>query len=187
MDTKDTNQKEDKKITKEDKIVAIFILIGSLFLGYLLIHQISVSVRRGIEMKQCPFDLSQCIPVSSVASSTVSTESSLNENKENISIIIESPQPQEKISSPLTIKGKAKGFWFFEGQFLVALYDNNDNELGRTILKALSDSISNDYVSFEGNLEFKNTASTSGYLKFLSDNPSGLEENQKVFILPINF
>jgi hypothetical protein len=105
--------------------------------------------------------------------------------KEGISISL--PKRNEKIKSPLKIKGRAKGFWFFEAQFSVELYDVNNNFLGRAILTAEDDWMTENFVPFEGELEFSKPSASSGKLKFLSANPSGLPENQKIFELPVQF
>jgi len=43
------------------------------------------------------------------------------------------------------------------------------------------------FVAFQGELSFSPPATSSGTLKFLSDNPSGLPENQKVFEVQVQF
>ena len=102
-------------------------------------------------------------------------------------ILVSLPKRNEKIKSPLKIEGEARGFWFFEAQFSVELYDANDNFLGRAILTAKEDWMTENFVSFEGKLEFAQSATSLGTLRFLSDNPSGLPENQKIFEVPIQF
>jgi len=102
-------------------------------------------------------------------------------------ILVSSPKRNETIKSPLIIEGEAKGFWFFEAQFTAELYDAQGNFLGRAILTAQKNWMSEDFVPFEGNLIFTQPQSPTGVLKFLSSNPSGLEENQKVFEVPVQF
>jgi len=102
-------------------------------------------------------------------------------------IFIESPKENEKIKSPLKIIGKAKGNWFFEAEFIAELYDENENYLGKTILTAKEDWMTENLVPFEGNLEFSLPQTNLGKLRFLSANPSGLPENQKVFEIPVQF
>ena len=102
-------------------------------------------------------------------------------------ILISSPKRNETIKSPLIIEGEAKGFWFFEAQFTAELYDAKGNFLGRAILTAQKNWMSEDFVPFEGNLIFTQPQSPTGVLKFLSSNPSGLKENQKVFEVPVQF
>ena len=102
-------------------------------------------------------------------------------------ILVSLPKRNQKIKSPLKIEGEARGFWFFEAQFSVELYDVNENFLGRAILTAKDDWMTENFVFFEGELEFAQSATSLGTLRFLSDNPSGLPENQKIFEVPIQF
>lgn len=97
------------------------------------------------------------------------------------------PKTNEKIKSPLKIEGRAKGFWFFEAEFLAELYDAHNNFLGRAILTAKDDWMTENFVPFEGELVFSHPAVSWGTLKFLSANPSGLPENQKVFEVAVEF
>ena len=102
-------------------------------------------------------------------------------------ILVSLPKRNEKIKSPLKIEGQARGFWFFEAQFSVELYDTNNNFLGRAILTAKDDWMTENFVPFEGELTFAPPSTSQGALKFLSANPSGLPENQKIFELPVQF
>lgn len=102
-------------------------------------------------------------------------------------LIIETPKVNEKIKSPLKIKGQAKGNWFFEAEFLGELYDENDNLLGRTTLRAKDDWMTENFVFFEGDLEFFQPKTQNGKLRLQGANPSGLAENQKIFEISIQF
>jgi hypothetical protein len=105
----------------------------------------------------------------------------------NKGILILSPKENEKIKSPLKIEGFAKGFWFFEAQFDAELYDKNNNFLGKAILKTKDNWMTENFVRFEGELVFSQPLTNSGVLKFLSANPSGLPENQRVFEISVKF
>lgn len=102
-------------------------------------------------------------------------------------ILIESPKENEKIKSPLKISGQARGNWFFEAQFTAELYDANENFLGKAILTAKDDWMTENFVYFKGELEFSQPETQSGKLRFLSANPSGLAENQKIFEISVQF
>ncbi len=107
--------------------------------------------------------------------------------EENKGILVSSPKINEKIKSPLKIEGKAKGFWFFEAEFIAELYDDNKNLLGRAILRAKDDWMTENFVPFEGELIFSQPSTNSGVLRFLNSNPSGLPEHQKIFEIPVKF
>jgi len=102
-------------------------------------------------------------------------------------ILISSPKKNEKITSILEIKGEARGTWFFEAQFNALLLDDHGNKLGEAILTAKSDWMTEDFVSFEGELDFIPSSTSLGTLKFLSANPSGLLEHQKIFEMKVQF
>lgn len=102
-------------------------------------------------------------------------------------ILISSPKVNEKIKSPLKIEGKAKGNWFFEGQFNAILFDADNNKLGEAILTAKGDWMKEDFVPFEGELNFIQPSTSLGKLKFFSANPSGLPEKQKIYEMDIQF
>jgi len=102
-------------------------------------------------------------------------------------ILISLPKANEKIKSPLKIEGEARGPWFFEAQFNAVLLDSHGNKLGEAILTSKSDWMTEDFVPFEGELDFIQPSTSSGTLKFLSANPSGLLEHQKIFEMEIQF
>ncbi len=102
-------------------------------------------------------------------------------------ILISSPKVNEKIKSPLKIEGKAKGNWFFEAQFNAVLFDAYGNKLGEAILTAKGDWMKEDFVPFEGELNFIQPSTSLGKLKFFSANPSGLPEKQKIYEMNVQF
>lgn len=102
-------------------------------------------------------------------------------------IFVFSPKKEDIINSSLKIRGQAKGSWYFEGQFNAELYDEYDYLAGTAILTAKDNWMTEDFVAFEGELEFSGFSSDTGWLRFLSANPSGLPENQKTYEIPIKF
>ena len=91
------------------------------------------------------------------------------------------------ISSPLTITGEARGMWYFEASFPIKLLDANRNEIARTIAQAQKDWMSEDFVPFEAVLNFENPQTSTGFIVFERDNPSGLAQNDDKFELPVRF
>ncbi len=98
-------------------------------------------------------------------------------------IIVDSPKPGTVISGPFAISGKAKGF-YFEATFPVKLIDSQNNVIAAGYAKATSDWMTADYVPFEtGEINFLlyPSATTSGFVVFSKDNPSGLPEKDEEF------
>lgn len=106
--------------------------------------------------------------------------------KQNI-IRVQKPGPNELVQSPLEIEGEARGYWFFEASFPIRLIDENGRELGVGIAQALSDWMTEDFVSFKANLEFQPPTTKKGTLILEKDNPSGLPENSDELRIPVAF
>jgi len=102
-------------------------------------------------------------------------------------IKVDSPRPNVKVSSPLTITGQARGTWYFEAQFPVKIFDANNNEIGTGIAKATGDWMTENFVPFTATLEFTAPATATGTLILKNDNPSGDPTKDKQLIIPIRF
>jgi hypothetical protein len=91
------------------------------------------------------------------------------------------------IKSPLVVKGQARGSWYFEAVFPVAILDGNGQEIARTQAKAQSSWTTTDFVPFTATIDFKAPTTASGTLVFMKDNPSGLPINDAKFETPVSF
>lgn len=110
-----------------------------------------------------------------------------NELEYSHEFTLENPRPNQKISSPIEISGKARGIWYFEGSFSGELFDGNKKSLGTVILTAQGEWMTEDFVPFKGQLIFQNTATDKGELIIKNANPSGLPENEKTLTIPVTF
>ena len=106
--------------------------------------------------------------------------------KENL-IQVETPQANETISSPLIVKGKARGFWFFEADFPVKLLDANGNLLAQSIAQTQEEWMTEDFVTFQAEIQFSPPSTSQGILVLEKDNPSGLPEHADELRIPILF
>ena len=102
-------------------------------------------------------------------------------------IILESISAYDAVDSPLTVVGQAKGTWYFEASFPVEVRDNNNNVLGAGLATAQGDWMTEDFVTFEANVEFDPQNETSGLLVFIKDNPSGEPQFDDEVAIPVNF
>jgi len=103
-------------------------------------------------------------------------------------IMLESPLPGAKISSPLTIKGRARGTWFFEGDFPVILEDGQGKSIALSYATAKGEWMTADFVDFEGIINFKGYLSgQKGTLILKKDNPTGLPKFDDSLEISINF
>lgn len=118
----------------------------------------------------------------------VFTEDIGNELSKSDLIRLESPRPNQKVSSPLVVKGEARGYWFFEASFPVFITDWDGLIIGQGVAQAKSDWMTEDFVPFEVTIEFSvnpEVYSNRGTLILRKDNPSGLPENEDALEIPI--
>jgi hypothetical protein len=103
-------------------------------------------------------------------------------------IILDEPKPGDIIESPLTLRGKARGTWYFEATFPVVLTDRDGKIIAQWYAQADGDWMTEEFVPFEGTLEFeKPEFGERGTLILRKDNPSGLPEHDDALEIPVFF
>lgn len=102
-------------------------------------------------------------------------------------IHIASPLPDSAVTSPLDVRGEARGMWFFEASFPVRLLDGNGNEIARTAAKTGGNWMTTDFVPFDATLTFAAPSTASGTLVLKRDNPSGEPANDAEVRVPVRF
>lgn len=114
-----------------------------------------------------------------------------NELEKDDLIRISEPRPNTTITSPLIVKGMARGSWFFEASFPVRLIDGNGELLATGIAQANppagGDWMTSEFVPFEMTLSFSLSATTDGTLVLDKDNPLGLPEHDDALRVPVRF
>lgn len=91
-------------------------------------------------------------------------------------IVVDTPLPGSVISSPLVVKGRARGNWFFEASFPVVLTDWDGRIIAQGYAQAQGDWMTTQYVPFIATLSFvkpDTSVRTEGILILKKDNPSG--------------
>jgi hypothetical protein len=103
-------------------------------------------------------------------------------------ILLDSPRPGATISSPLTIKGQARGAWFFEGDFPLILLNEKGEQIAASFASAQGEWMTEDFVGFEGIITFNGVISgRRGTLILQKDNPTGLVQFDDALDIPVNF
>ncbi|MFW6352133.1 MAG: Gmad2 immunoglobulin-like domain-containing protein [Bacteroidota bacterium] len=100
-------------------------------------------------------------------------------------IRIEQPEKNAVITSPLLIKGEAKGSWFFEAEFPIHLIKDGET-ISQAIAKAEGNWMTSDFVPFSANMEFSEIPSgENAYLLLKNNNASGKPELDKSYKIPV--
>lgn len=102
-------------------------------------------------------------------------------------IRIDEPRPNTQVTSPLQIKGNARGNWFFEGSFEVYLLDEKGKEIARNNAQAQQDWMTEEFVSYESKLIFTQPATKTGTLVLEKNNASGLPVHDDKLEVPVMF
>jgi len=103
-------------------------------------------------------------------------------------IIVESPKENSRIQSPVMIRGKARGTWFFEASFPILLQDKERNTIIAGPARAEGEWMTDQYVPFSAEFIFSGTKNgEKGFLVFKKDNPSGLPEHDASTSISITF
>lgn len=110
----------------------------------------------------------------------------INAHKDRI--VVNTPIRGATITTPLMVTGSARGTWYFEGSFPIALADSNGNIIGSGQGVAQGDWMTNDFVPFTATIDFTlptDTPHQNGTLILKQDNPSGLPQHEDTLEIPI--
>ncbi|MDD5032708.1 MAG: GerMN domain-containing protein [Candidatus Pacebacteria bacterium] len=105
----------------------------------------------------------------------------------NDSVRLVSPKSGDTISSPLIVKGEARGSWYFEASFPVKILNEKEEVLAAVPAQAGGDWMTENFVPFETEISFDAKGAKTGFLVLEKDNPSGLPENSAEVRIPVNF
>ncbi len=118
-----------------------------------------------------------------ISTSTVEQNSS---STLDMPIVVSYPLDNQEVSSPIKIKGKARGYWFFEASFPIQLADIDGNIITTVIATAESDWMTTDFVNFTAEVNYDNASSTGPALLVLKrDNPSDNPEFDQSIFIPV--
>lgn len=110
-----------------------------------------------------------------------------NEIEKRDLIRLDSPRPNDVVSSPLKVSGEARGTWFFEATFSMRIVDEEGNLLGEHYVQAQDEWMTEEFVPFEGTLSFDSPQTKTGVLFLDKANPSGLPEHEDTLRVPVRF
>jgi hypothetical protein len=115
------------------------------------------------------------------------TEDIGNEQAVSSDIKSENPRPNQTISSPLQIKGEARGNWFFEASFSAHLVDATGKEIAVIPVTAKGEWMTTNFVPYLATMTFATPQTPTGTLVLKNANASGLPENDKELRIPVKF
>ncbi len=119
---------------------------------------------------------------------TVKFDGSQDVTQKDDSIRLFSPEINESITSPLVVRGEARGNWFFEATFPVVLTNWDGLIIAQGHATALDEWMTESYVPFEAVLEFDAPeVYDRGSLILHKTNVSGLPEHDNALEITVHF
>lgn len=105
---------------------------------------------------------------------------------------VTTPTAGATVTSPVTLTGEARGPWYFEATFPVAIVDWNGQIIGEGYVEATDEWMTEEFVPFSGEVTFdvalvQGQYSASGTIIFQKSNASGLPEHDDAFEIPVVF
>jgi len=102
-------------------------------------------------------------------------------------VVLDKPLYGDLVTSPMVVKGKARGTWFFEASMPVVLKDDSGKVLYQGSIPALGDWMTTDYVEFATSIPFDPGSAQNGVLIISKDNPSGDPQFDSAHAVPVRF
>jgi hypothetical protein len=180
-------------------IIKILTLITILSVGYFIYNHKKTQRLAQIEIDKNTIDsYEDCVdqgffptkltypPTCTTNTGQTFTQDIGNELDKKDLVKVSSPRPGQKITSPLSISGSARGNWFSKGNLPIKLIDANGKTIASTTAESLGDWMTNDFVDFTAVIKFKPPYG-SGKLIIQKSNPSNLPENSDQLEIPIRF
>jgi Immunoglobulin-like domain of bacterial spore germination len=169
-------------------MMKFFLVILTLFFSILLACN---SPKSGENTQSTAADTASLQDISTPHEATNTVDTPEENESSNMAVSdlikVETPLPHAEVQSPLTIKGQARGTWYFEGEFQIQLKDKDDNLLARTPAIAQGPWMTEDFVPFEATLRFDPPGDAQGTLVLQKANPSDNPENDRSYTIPVIF
>ncbi len=175
---------------KNNIIFGVFALIVIALIGFAYFNRTKEAPRVA-----CPSDAQICSDGSSVGrtgpSCTFAPCPEVKENKyKDDLLIIDSPELNAVVTSPIQVTGKAKGTYFYEGSFPIMVTDSKGQIIGNGVATAEGEWATESFVPFTATILYmppQGDTEKTGKLILQNDNPSGIPENSIQRVVPIVF
>jgi len=92
-------------------------------------------------------------------------------------VIVTAPLPGSTVGKMISVRGSARGNWFFEANLPLAVKDPSGKQIGQGFAMATEEWMTTDFVPFEGKVEVQADYTGPAKLVVMKDNASGLPEN----------
>lgn len=100
-------------------------------------------------------------------------------------IVVASPKPHEILGSIIDVRGRARGWWYFEASFPIVIENKDGVVIGQGVGTADGEWMTEEFVPFNATLTLTTVYTGSATLIFKKDNPSGEASRDASVRIPI--
>jgi hypothetical protein len=100
-------------------------------------------------------------------------------------VTVSTPQPGAVVGKSFSVKGRARGTWYFEASFPVEVLDKDGNRLVAMPAQAEGDWMTDDFVPFSAELTIPDSYVGPATVVLHKDNPSGDPSREASLSFPI--
>lgn len=149
---------------------------------YILGAAILVGIPLGVVV--CTFIQNDLAPQTVVQGEVVAIPPSALEDIREVSV-----SAGEEVSFPFTVRGEARGFWFFEGSAPLYVVDERDVVVGSGFIEAEGDWMTERFVPFSGTVSLRGEVKRGSDLAVVLErhNASGLPQHDASVRIPVSY
>lgn len=104
-----------------------------------------------------------------------------------VPIMLDAPEGDSVVSSPLEVRGSVPGSWSFEADFGLEVRDASGAVIGESYATLQDDWMTEDMVEFLGTIEFSMPETETGTLALIKSNPADDRSLDDEVAIPIRF
>ncbi len=132
-------------------------------------------------MQPVPAEAPQEVPVEAVVDGPQASYMNATEDD----IVVDIPLPGDVTGKTFSVKGEARGFWYFEASFPVVLLDAQGAEIAQGVALAEGEWMTEEFVPFTVELTAPQTYIGPATIVLKKDNPSGEAQYDGSLSIPI--
>jgi hypothetical protein len=138
-----------------------------------------------VEAAPAPISKSQIKPGEYRLTYKVVTQKVSYTNASSDLVKVDTPFPGAVTGKRFSVKGQARGPWYFEASFPIRVLDTDGKVLATAVAQADGAWMTNNFVPFSADVTIPATYTGSATLELMKDNPSGLPQNDASVSFPI--
>lgn len=174
------------------KIILSIVIVVLIFFAFRKEKTETVTITKVNSFEECSlagFPIQESYPRRCISSDgKVFSEYIGNRIEKQDLIVVDSPLPNQTISNTFEVTGKARGFWFFEGEISGRVLDQNKKNISSFAIMTEEKWMTEEFVGFNKIINLGTTTlPQKGFIEIIKNNQSDMREKDDSLIIPISF